>query len=171
MPAVLPGKVYRAPEPLIIPDIRVHFANWSKYKSRTGVWPATSVFLFEFRFIFVASVMVFALYLGRHNFYAGTKRVAGAILLVGVVGYFCASFFVLAHQSRYIPIAVGSSIYAFSLWQHEYGRACLGILAVTIFSSLWATIEITTWNRELQSRHLSSGQDVWDVTQFPADQN
>ena len=113
--------------------------------------------------------MLFTLYLLRHNLSFEPKRVVGTVVMVGGAGYFYASFCVLAHQGRYVPIAIGSVIYAWSLWQHEFGRVCLSIFAATIFISLGATIEITAWNRELRDQHLSSVHDDCDVTQFPLD--
>lgn len=66
--------------------------------------------------------MISTLFLLRHNLSIEPKRVAGAALLVGGAGYFCAFFFVMARQFRYVPIPIGSVIYALSLSQHAFGH-------------------------------------------------
>jgi hypothetical protein len=160
---------YRAPNPMVIPDFRAHMENWKHYKLQTGRSPATSIRLYCFRFVAIASILVVITYFQRRNFSAGSKRLFFALLLIWLSGYFCAWLFIIAHQFRYFPIAASCIFTVYSVWQHNQfmTRIGLGISTVAIFTSIWAALELAVWNKELRASGLSSDRDIWDVIQFP----
>src|SRR5438270_18841 len=89
---MLPGRSYRGPAPVIIPDMRTHADVWKQYNLRTGKWPVTSMLLFASRFVFILLASATSGFLLRQSFFASTKHLIAGLLALAL-GMYCYQVF------------------------------------------------------------------------------
>src|SRR5579864_568728 len=174
MSGYVPGYYPPRWKPVVIPDVRVHIANWRAFKSRTGEWPTCSVVLFVIRFVFMAiGLALFLVFLSQHSFALSPIQAPTArIWVLPILALALGLVFTVSQTGRYMLIVMTVSLSIIFFLNHDFyaGRTMLVVVLVTTFAAVWGLFEQSVWNRELRKKRISSNQDVWAVTQFPSDQ-
>jgi len=73
------GHIYRPASSRLVPDLRDHVANWSRFKKKTGGWPALSITTYVMRFMLMIGGLISASWYGAFHL---SKTQVGVTCLV-----------------------------------------------------------------------------------------
>jgi RsiW-degrading membrane proteinase PrsW (M82 family) len=120
---------YVCREPTIIPDIRAHVGNWEHFHNVCGVWPVLSILTFLFRFVFVLSIAVWAVWYGlsRHG-WAGDR-------------------YYLVSLSIAVPLMILWFFVERAAWNYDLRRC-----GISSHEDLWSVTQFPPRNERLRTR-------------------
>jgi len=115
------GQRFVSRTPTLIPDIRVHVANWAQFKKAANTWPILSIVTYVTRFIImVGGVIAGVVYSIRHDLTKGQGfLVCLAGLLPVVFGWFILERIAWNHDLRQKGISSDREVWSVTQFPQE----------------------------------------------------